>query len=92
MLRDRVCWYELFFVCFGLRPFRCLNCRSRVYVLNRKVRSSLPSEKEAQETMFLAGLEFALGLVAGVTLLLGVATLGIVGAELIDVQITPLAA
>lgn len=34
--------------------------------------------------MFLAGLEFALGIVAGLTLLLGVATLGIMGAELID--------
>ena len=34
--------------------------------------------------MFISGLEFAVGLVAGVTLLLGVAALGIIGAELID--------
>jgi len=34
--------------------------------------------------MFLAGLKFALGLVAGLVLLSGVATLGLIGAELFD--------
>lgn len=34
--------------------------------------------------MFLAGLKFALGLVVGLVLLLGVVTLGLIGAELFD--------
>lgn len=34
--------------------------------------------------MFLAGLKFALGLVVGLTFLSGVATLGLIGAELFD--------
>lgn len=34
--------------------------------------------------MFLAGLKFALGLVLGLTLLSGFATLGLIGAELYD--------
>ena len=34
--------------------------------------------------MFLAGLKFALGLVVGLVFLSGIATLGLIGAELFD--------
>lgn|GEM_PF-5487437 len=48
MRRDWYHWYDLLFVLFALRPFRCLSCWSRIYVLSWEMRSDLPSKKEAR--------------------------------------------